>query len=99
MKMYVFAVLLGISLSGVLAVDEPVRYVVTEEVWLDIAIRETKESPPTRQERVVIALFGDICPMTVTNFIQLAKGVKRDNANGNKVRVEPAFGDILGFDG
>ena len=89
MNKFVFAVLLGISLSAMLAVasepGEHVKYEITEEVWFDIAIRETKGAPPIRQERVVIGVFGEICPMTATNFVQLAKGVKRDNAHGNKV--------------
>lgn len=59
--------------------SEPPKYVVTNEVVLDVEIRPTKNSEPIKSGRIVIGLFGDICPMTATNFLQLAKGFKRDN--------------------
>ena len=60
----------------------PVDYIVTSEAWFDIAIKETKDSNEIlRKGRVVIGLFGDICPMTTTNFIQLAKGFKREGVS------------------
>ena len=57
--------------------DMPEKFVVTHEAWFNISISDNKFSPPTKTERVVIALFGEICPMTVTNFITITKGLRR----------------------
>ena len=61
------------------SLNEPVKYVITSEVWLDLAIKDSKDSNYTKKGRVWIGLFGDTCPMTTTNFAQLAKGFKREN--------------------
>lgn len=58
---------------------EAPKYTVTNEVYFDVEVRASKTSEPIKSGRIVIGLFGDICPMTVTNFVQLAKGFKRDN--------------------
>lgn len=58
--------------------SEPPKYIITNEVYFDIEVKATKTSEPIKSGRIVIGLFGDICPMTVTNFVQLAKGFKRD---------------------
>lgn len=62
---------------------EAPRYVITNEVFMDIEIRSSKNSEPIKSGRIVIGLFGDVCPMTATNFLQLAKGFKRDNVITN----------------
>lgn len=58
---------------------EPPKYTITHEVFLDVEVRPTKTSEAIKSGRIIIGLFGDICPMTATNFAQLAKGFKRDN--------------------
>ena len=60
--------------------EEPITYTVTNEAWLDIGIKDSKDDNSTAEHlgRIYIGLFGDICPMAATNFGQLAKGVKRD---------------------
>ena len=60
---------------------EPISYVVTQEAWFDIGIQDSKTNSTevSRKGRIVIGLFGDICPMTTTNFAQLTKGFKRDS--------------------
>jgi cyclophilin family peptidyl-prolyl cis-trans isomerase len=87
---------------------ENVKYVVTNEVYFDISVKESKDGAVLKSGRVVIGLFGDICPMTVTNFVQLAKGFKRDNRkysykNSPIHRIVKDFviqtGDILEHDG
>lgn len=60
---------------------EPIAYTITSEAWLDIGIKDSKDADNDTIEhlgRITIGLFGDICPMTATNFGQLAKGLKRD---------------------
>lgn len=88
--------------------EEPARYVVTNEVFFDIAIKESKSGETLKSGRVVIGLFGDVCPMTATNFVQLAKGFKRDNKkftykNSPIHRIVKDFviqgGDIVNYDG
>jgi len=58
--------------------DHPERFYVTHEAWFNISVSESKlSSAPIRTERIVIGLFGEICPMTVTNFITITKGLRR----------------------
>lgn len=58
--------------------EHPEKYYVTHEAWFNISIRDNKLSAtPVRTEKIVIGLFGDICPMTVTNFITITKGLRR----------------------
>lgn len=76
----VLIVVFGLTLGLVMANDEDITYTVTSEAWFDVSVKESKEAPNETAEnigRIVIGLFGDIAPMTATNFGQLAKGVKR----------------------
>lgn len=59
--------------------EEKIKYDITSEAWLDISVRDSweKNASETYLGRITIGLFGDICPMTTTNFFQLCKGVKR----------------------
>jgi hypothetical protein len=67
--------------------EEPVEYLITQEVWFDVAIKEMKDSEEAiRTERITIGVFGDIVPMTATNFVQLAKGTKRHGVNKNNIK-------------
>jgi len=59
----------------------PEKFYVIHEAWFNISIRESKVSPVIiKSERIVIALFDDICPMTVTKFISFTEGLKRGSA-------------------
>jgi hypothetical protein len=65
--------------------DQPEKYYVTHEAWFNVSVRESKLSTVlTRSERIVIGLFGDICPMTVTNFITITKGLRRSSVSIQK---------------
>ncbi|OWF54073.1 peptidyl-prolyl cis-trans isomerase-like [Mizuhopecten yessoensis] len=55
-----------------------VPHVVTEEVWFDVLIKDYEDGEDYHG-RFVIALFGEVVPMTTLNFLSLAKGVKRPN--------------------
>jgi len=89
--------------------DEPVKYLVTQECWLDLAVKDSNDSTNVLKEgRVVIGLFGDIVPMTATNFAQLSKGMKRDRQvmsykNSPIHRIVRDFviqtGDFINYDG
>jgi hypothetical protein len=68
--------------------DQPEKFYVTHEAWFNISVRENKLSTaPIRREKIVIGLFGEICPMTVTNFITITKGLRRGSVNiDNNIR-------------
>lgn len=60
--------------------EEELKYVVTQEAWFDVGVKRVKSDDDETTEhlgRVTIGLFGDIVPMTATNFAQLAKGFKK----------------------
>lgn len=59
--------------------------VVTEQVYLDIAIGE--DDP----KRVVIGLFGAMTPKTVRNFVALAN---HEVSQGDLERVEKNWGEL-----
>jgi hypothetical protein len=62
--------------------DAPEKFYVTHEAWFNITVRENKLSTaPIRRGKIVIGLFGEICPMTVTNFITITKGLRRGSVN------------------
>ncbi|RNA07187.1 peptidyl-prolyl cis-trans isomerase-like [Brachionus plicatilis] len=88
--------------------DEPLRYIVTHEAYLDFEVRGNSTGESQKLGRVTIALFGDICPMTVTNFVQICKGFKRKGkkysyVGSNIHRIVRDFviqgGDIIKYDG
>ena len=54
---------------------------VTDEVWFDVEIKDYDGQGEDYRGRFVVAVFGDICPMTVLNFVSLAKGYKRGRKN------------------
>ena len=58
--------------------DLPEKFYVTHEAWFNISVRESKLSTISiRTEQIVVGLFGEICPMTVTNFITITRGFRR----------------------
>jgi len=99
-----------LSVSWVTASDDDaLKYVVTQECWLDVSIKDSNDSANViKSGRIVVGLFGDIVPMTATNFAQLSKGIKRDKhvmsyKNSPIHRIVRDFviqtGDFLNFDG
>lgn len=63
----------------------PEKFFITHEAWFNISISEDKFTSPSKYERIVIGLFGDICPMTVTNFITITKGLRRGAVRLNSI--------------
>ncbi|KAL5008559.1 hypothetical protein ScPMuIL_014140 [Solemya velum] len=64
---------------SVFALGYCANHTVTEEVWLDIEIKDYDGPGDDYRGRLVIALFGDTCPMTTMNFAAIAKGFRRKN--------------------
>ncbi|CAF0782651.1 unnamed protein product [Rotaria sordida] len=84
----IFALLICLSIQQIIvteAYDEkysldddiPEKFYVTHEAWFNISVRENKISEPIKTKQIVIGLFGEICPMTVTNFATITKGLRR----------------------
>ncbi len=83
-SLFIFLIFQGIIVTQVQCFqygyenDLPEKYYVTHEAWFNISVRESKiSSAPIRTYRLVIGLFGEICPMTVTNFVTITKGLRR----------------------
>ncbi|KAL5008107.1 hypothetical protein ScPMuIL_013688 [Solemya velum] len=55
------------------------NHTVTEEVWFDVEIKDYDGPGDDYRGRLVIALFGETCPMTTMNFAAIAKGFKMKN--------------------
>ncbi|KAL5004805.1 hypothetical protein ScPMuIL_018261 [Solemya velum] len=52
------------------------NYTVTEEVWMDVEIKDFDGPGDDYRGRLVIGVFGETCPMTTMNFINIAKGFR-----------------------
>jgi len=77
MKMFSSALLaIVISCFGFAICDDD--YVVTEEVWFDIAVDDFDGEKIVNNQvytgRIVIGCFGDVAPSTCMNFQSIAKG-------------------------
>lgn len=84
------------------------EYTVTEEAWFEVEVKDMDGPGMDGRGRFVIALFGDVAPMTVLNFASIAKGYKVGKEtlsykNSLIHRVVPDFviqmGDITTGDG
>lgn len=64
--------------------DVPEKFYVTHEAWFNITVKENKASSDSiATGRIVIGLFGEICPMTVMNFVTITKGLRRSSVSTN----------------
>ncbi|KAL5004732.1 hypothetical protein ScPMuIL_018188 [Solemya velum] len=73
------------------------NYTVTEEVWLDIQIKDMEGAGDDFTGRIVIGLFGDSCPMTTMNFAAIAKGFRRkgENLHYKNTRIHRVIPDFI----
>ncbi|XP_033749575.1 peptidyl-prolyl cis-trans isomerase-like [Pecten maximus] len=87
--------------------QKKIKNVVTEEVFFDVQVGDDNDDDGFRGQ-FVVALFGDIAPMTVMNFQSIAKGYTRKKNNLHYKnspihRIVPDFiiqmGDITVGDG
>jgi len=99
--------ILGCLLAG-FALVQAGKYSVTEEVYFDVKVEDIDGPGEDYKGRFVIAVFGDVAPMTTLNFVSLAKGYQRGKDKlwykDTKVhRIVPDFvvqlGDITDGDG
>ena len=84
------------------------NFTITQEAWFDIEVKDLDGPGQDYTGRFVIALFGEVAPMTVLNFASITKGYKRGRENlqyKNSYihRIVPDFvlqmGDITRGDG
>lgn len=50
---------------------------VTEEAWFEVEVKNFEGQGHHYRGRFTVALFGDIAPLTVLNFISLVRGYRR----------------------
>ncbi|BFY97662.1 hypothetical protein BsWGS_00701 [Bradybaena similaris] len=60
--------------GGIQLEEPPESLIVTEEVWFDIFIPDYNGTGQDFRERVTIACFGKLAPITCLNFVSLAVG-------------------------
>lgn len=115
MKSLIFFVTLFAYANAVISMakkeEVPIKYEITSEAWLEVGYKTLHASDDTIKPlgRITIGLFGDICPMTTTNFAQLAKGFKRKSGKNLGYKGTPIHrvirdfvvqgGDVLDGDG
>jgi len=83
-------------------------YTVTDHVWFEVHVADIDGQGNEYTGRFTIALFGETAPMTVMNFVSLARGYKKGKEflhykNSPVHRIVPDFviqmGDITIGDG
>ncbi|XP_048255740.1 peptidyl-prolyl cis-trans isomerase-like [Haliotis rufescens] len=74
----------------------PKEVVVTEHVYFDMVIHNN-EGTEQLEGRFVVAVFGELAPMTVLNFVSLAKGYRRgkDFLTYNRTRIHRIVPDFV----
>ena len=55
------------------------KYTVTDEAWFKVSVKDLDGPGKDYTGKFVIALFGDTVPMTVMNFVAIARGYERVN--------------------
>ena len=68
---------LSIFLCAVIASVSAGNFTVTDEAWFDVEVKDMDGPGEDYRGRFVIALFGETAPMTVMNFVAIARGYKR----------------------
>jgi len=83
-------------------------YTVTDEAWFEVEIKDFDGPGQDYRGRFTVALFGETAPMTVMNFVALARGYNRGKEklhykNTPIHRIVPDFvvqmGDVVNGDG
>jgi len=72
------AVLVTILACTVTLIDAG-KYTVTDEAWFKVTIKDADGSGKDYTGKFVVALFGETVPMTVMNFVAIARGYERPN--------------------
>ena len=53
------------------------NYIITDEVWFEINIKDYYEPGKDYVGRIVIGVFGDMLPLTALNFVSIARGYNK----------------------
>ncbi|XP_067666830.1 peptidyl-prolyl cis-trans isomerase B-like [Haliotis asinina] len=81
---------------GRLKGPRPEEVVITEHVYFDMIIYNYRGTE-NLEGRFVVALFGELAPMTVLNFVSLAKGYRRGKQflTYNQTRIHRIVPDFV----
>lgn len=60
--------------------DHKSNYTVTHEAWFELEVKDMDGPGDHYRGKFTIGLFGEVAPMTVLNFVSLARGYKTKNA-------------------
>ena len=81
------SLLVSAVLLGILAVPAWCGGIsVTEEAWFEVKVSEKNET--MWQGRFTVALFGDVAPMTVMNFVALTRGYKKGKVSNYRIYLK-----------
>ena len=78
------AALFIVCVFAVFSLGYCANFTVTDEVFLDIEIKDLDGPGDDYRGRIVIGLFGETCPMASMNFAAIAKGYKRGRVSSTK---------------
>ena len=68
------------------------NYTVTDEVWFEVEVKDMDGPGQDFKGRFTIALFGQVAPMTVMNFVSITRGHKKGGVSTCNFNVEqPPF--------
>lgn len=69
------ALLCSLALTGA-ASERNSNYTVTHEAWFELEVKDMDGPGDHYRGKFTVGLFGEVAPMTVLNFVSLAKGYK-----------------------
>jgi len=68
---------LSLALTCLVTLAAGGTYTVTDHVWFEVNVKDIDGQGNDFTGRFTIALFGETAPMTVMNFVSLARGYKK----------------------
>ena len=83
--------LLAVSLLSVFGMGMCGNYTVTDEVWFEVEVKDMDGPGQDFKGRFTIALFGQVAPMTVMNFVSITRGHKKGGVSAILTWNNPLF--------
>ncbi|KAK2162990.1 hypothetical protein NP493_1492g00010 [Ridgeia piscesae] len=85
------------SLAAIVSLAHCGNFTVTDEAWFEVEIKDMDGPGQDYRGRFVIALFGEVAPMTVMNFVAITKGYKsaKSKLHYKNTRVHRIVRDFL----
>ena len=73
------------------------NYTVTHEVWFDVEVKDMDGPGEDYRGRFTVACFGDTAPMTVLNFVSIARGHKQKHGKPLHYKNTPIHRIVTDF--